>query len=290
MEQGLYTAFLGMRARQRALDTVAGNIANASTAGFKAQRLLWQSITALDDAQAGSKAQQADSNSAGATQSTAQPILSNEGTPNNVATDARDARGLAVTTTGTTDFTSGAIRPTGRPLDVALAGDGFLTVQTARGERYTRAGSLTVDSAGQLVTQSGDLIIGQNGAITIPRSGSSSNGGNRGGGGELSISEDGSITFDNKTIDKLKLTRFANPQKALQQEGGLLFVATGGEPPQTDLTTRVEGGALESSNVEAMSEMVTMMQHNREFEALQKSISTMMNDLGRKVSSEIGRL
>ncbi len=264
MDNITYTAFLGMRARQRALDTVANNIANASTVGFKAERVLWQSVANLE----GQNNPNVNVNK-----------NENNQAANDAATNqsARDVRSLGVMTTGATDFSSGAIRPTGRALDVALVGDGFLTVQTPQGERYTRGGALTLDNAGQLVTQSGDLVIGARGAVTIPA-------------GEVSIAEDGSISINNQTIAKLKITRFANPQTALQHEGATLFVTTGSESPQEDFTTRVEGGALESSNVSAMSEMVQMMQHNREFESIQKTISLVMNDLGRKVSSEIGKL
>jgi flagellar basal-body rod protein FlgF len=188
----------------------------------------------------------------------------------------RDARAEGVTTSGATDFTSGAIRETGRPLDVALEGEGLFVVQTARGERYMRAGNLTLDSAGQLVTQGGDLVVGEAGPITIPP-------------GDVAIGEDGTISVNGQNVDRLKVVTFVNPQTSLIKEGGSLFVATGQGTPVEANNPRVHQGALEMSNVNPVSELVAMMQNSREFESLQKSM-TMMREIGRRVTTEIGRI
>ncbi len=160
---------------------------------------------------------------------------------------------------------------------MALSGDAFLVVQTPRGERYTRAGAFTLDSAGQLVTQNGDLVVADGGPLTLPP-------------GEPSIGEDGAVSVNNQTVGRLKLVRFNDPRTALLKEGSSLFVASGSERPQEATGATVIRGALEMSNVNAVSEMVAMMQNSREFDSLQRSITLLMNDLGRKVSSEIGRI
>jgi flagellar basal-body rod protein FlgF len=243
MDYGLYTAFLGMRARMRTLDAQSNNIANASTTGFKAERLVYSAVEALKK---------------GAT-----------GTQNLVA---------GVETSSATDFSAGSIRETGRSLDVAIDGDAFLQIQTPRGVRYSRAGNLTLNSDGQLVTPNGDLVVGEKGAITVPKT------------GELSIGQDGTIASGGKSIDKLKLVRFENPTTALTKEGDALFNATGTEQPTNATNSKVMQGALESSNINPISEMVAMINNNREFDSLQKGVSLLMNDLGRKISSEIGKL
>lgn len=242
MDYGLYTAFLGMRSRQRTLDALANNIANASTVGFKAQRLIYSSIEAQNK-------------------------------------DAGDRQNLlaGVSTTSGTDFTAGAIQQTGRNLDVAIEGDAFLQVQTPRGVRYTRAGNLSLNAEGQLVTKNGDLVVGNGGAITVPQ-------------GEITIGEDGTVSVGNQVVDQLKLVRFDNPTAALTQEGAALFIATGAEQPQESKNSRVVQGALESSNVNSLTEMVAMINNSREFESLQKSVSLLMNDLGRKIAGEIGKI
>jgi flagellar basal body rod protein FlgG len=182
-----------------------------------------------------------------------------------------------VATAGATDFTPGGINQTGRSLDVALAGDGFLTVQTARGERYTRNGSLSLDSSGQLITGAGDLVVGTAGPITVPP-------------GEVSIGEDGTLSVNGRSIDRLKVVRFDDPHSALLKEGGSLFASTGTQPPAEAVDTRVMQGSLESSNVNTVTEMVAMLQQQREFDSLQRSVTMTINDLGRKISSQIGSI
>lgn len=242
MDYGLYNAFLGMRSRQQTLNALANNIANASTIGFKAERLIY---SAVETAQKGTGDRQ-----------------------NIVA---------GVMTSSGTDFSAGAIQQTGRHLDVAIEGDAFLQIQTERGVRYTRAGNLSLDANGQLVTKNGDLVIGEGGAITVPK-------------GEISIGADGSLAVGKKNFDKLRLVRFDNPTTALTKEGNALFMATGAEDPQDNINSRVVQGALEASNVNSISEMVAMINNTREFESLQKNVSLLMNDLGRKIAGEIGKI
>lgn len=243
MDYGLYTAFLGMRARQRTLEAQANNIANASTTGYKADRLQYGLVEA-----------------------------------NQKGTSEGQKLALGVTTTNKTDFSQGAVRETGNSLDVSINGDGFLQIQTDQGVRFTRAGNLSINADGQLVTKSGDFVVGDGGPITVPP-----------GAGEPVIGKDGTLSIDGNNFDKLKIVRFENPVAALRKEGSALFALTGEGQPQEDVQSSVLQGTLESSNVNSISEMVAMMNNNREFESLQRSISLMMNDLGRKISSEIGR-
>lgn len=242
MNHGLYNAFLGLRSRQRTLEAQANNIANASTTGFKAERLIYSAIEAAAK-----------------------------------GTGDRQNLVAGVTTSSGTDFSEGAMQQTGRSLDAAIEGDAFFQIQTPNGVRYTRAGNLSLDSNGQLVTKNGDLVVGQNGAITVPN-------------GEISIGTDGSIAVGGQNFDQLKLVRFDNPAAALTKEGNALFAATGAEDPKENVNSRVVQGALESSNVNSLSEMVAMISNNREFESLQKNVSLLMNDLGRKISGEIGKM
>lgn len=262
MNYGLYAAFLGMRARQRTLDVMANNIANASTTGFKAERLLYRSLEAAEK-----ETQQGNSSNDTA-------AISREDELRSLA--KKQVRTVGVVTGGMTDFSVGAIKETGRPLDVSLDGDGFFAVQTPQGERYTRAGSFTLDANGQLVTHDGYLVIGNGGPITLPQ-------------GEITIGEDGSVAVGNQTIDRLKLVRFNTPNNALLKDGNTLFIATGNEKPQEATNLRVVQGTLETSNINTISEMAAMIQNSREFDSLEKNISILMNDL-RRATSEIGKL
>ena len=243
MNPGLYTAFLGMKARQRTLETQANNIANASTDGFKANRLRYSTVEA-----------------------------DQRGLPDHQKTIA------GVVTESITDFSTGAIRETGQSLDFSIRGDGFFQIQTEDGPRFTRAGSFTRDADGQLVTKNGDLVVGEEGAITLPADQS------------VTISPDGTITTqDGEVAGKLKTVRFDKPVEALTHAGNSLFTVTGKEEPQDALGSEILQGTLESSNINPIQEMVSMINNTREFESLQRSITLMMNDVGRKVATEIGR-
>lgn len=284
MNHGLYTAYLGMRARQRALDTTANNIANASSTGFKGDRLIYKSVEAAEVEAL--RAQQTNAQQAGTPGQTNAPAVNAPPAPAD-QTSAAPARAqtsfdgysrpLGVLTSGATDHSAGSVRQTDRALDAALVGDGFFVVQTPRGERYTRAGVFTPDASGQLVTPNGDLVVGENGPLTLPT-------------GEAAIGEDGSIFVGGQTIGRLRIVRFADARAVLAKEGSSLFVAAPGTQPTAATGTRVVGGALEMSNVNALTEMSAMMQNSREFDSLQRSMTLMMNDLGRRVANEIGRI
>lgn len=263
MNYGLYTAYLGMRARLRTLEVIANNVANASTTGYKADGLHYQSVEAAALEQARRAAAEA---------KTAQF----DDTPFGQSDAALSSlRALGVTTGSLFDFSNGTARQTGRSLDVALEGDGFLVVQTPRGERYTRDGSLTLDANGQLVNARGDLIVGEGGPITIRP-------------GEVSISDDGRISVGGQEQGRLKLVRFDKPNLALSKETDSLFLANSGAQPQDAPQTRIHQGMLEGSNVNPVGEMALMLQNNREFESLQRSVTQLMSM--HKIATEIGKI
>lgn len=298
MNYGFYAAFLGMRARQRTLDVIANNIANASTSGFKAERLHYRSVEAAEverlraeekglitpgssptaqlsvtpntSAQSAPATanQPAPSAAQSGTQPSAIPTLSANSTP-------RVDRAFGVVTGTTKDLSTGSFHETGKPLDLALEGDAFFAVQTPRGERYTRAGSFTLDANGQLVTPRGELVVGERGPITLPP-------------GEISVGEDGTISVHGRAIDRLKLVRFQNAQNALALEGDTQFAAMNGVRPVPAVNVKVVQGAVEASNVNVVAEMAAMMHNSREFDSLERSIKLMMDI--RRAASEIGRI
>src|SRR5262245_54336994 len=127
MNYGLYTAYLGMRARMRTLDVIANNLANASTNGFKADRLYYRSVEAAEldaDYLAGMQADAASAQSAPAG-SGGSPEPDQADQSAEIIQTLLPSRALGVTTGGLMDFSIGSVRQTGRSLDVALAGDGF---------------------------------------------------------------------------------------------------------------------------------------------------------------------
>lgn len=136
MDSGLYAAATALVSRTQALDTIANNLANASTVGYRAEKNVFSSVLADAGSTAGSNLDQA-INSYGIMSST------------------------------NLDMSQGALQKTGNELDVAIQGTGFFAVQTANGERYTRNGSFQVSASGELVTAQGDPVIGDRGTISM---------------------------------------------------------------------------------------------------------------------------
>ena len=157
------------------------------------------------------------------------------------------------------DFAAGPSEHTKNPLDIAIDGKAFLTVQTAAGERYTRDGGLHINNQGQLVTASGDPVLGTSGPIVFQPTDKS-----------INIAADGNITVVEGTATtdsvrgKLRLVSFADPQK-LVKEGGNLYSAGQGIVPQPDTTSRVNQGYIEKSNVNSVHEMSRLIEITRTY-------------------------
>jgi flagellar basal-body rod protein FlgF len=163
------------------------------------------------------------------------------------------------------NFDPGPIRPTGNPLDVAIDGDSFFVVQTARGERYTRNGAFQLNAQGELVTNAGDRVLGDGGPIQFQPSDH-----------DIMFNPDGTITARegaSATSDsqrgRLRLVRFDNVQR-LTKEGASMFSAPATAVPQPPAQgTRVVRGSLEQSNVRAVVEMARMVAVTRTYTQIQ---------------------
>ena len=165
---------------------------------------------------------------------------------------------------------------TGNPLDVAVDGNAFLTVQTPRGERYTRNGALQINAAGELVTGEGYQVLGTNGPIVFQREDTG-----------ISISPDGTISVRegrNASVDsvrgRIRLASFAQPQQ-LTKDGSSSFAAPNGVVPQpAPEGTRVVQGSIEKSNVRAVVEMTRMIDVTRTYSQI-ASLLQAQGDLRR---------
>jgi len=226
---------------ERQMDVVANNIANLNTAGFKANSTVFGEFL-------NTVARENDFAPADA--------------PVHFVLDRTAYRNLG----------QGAVQQTGNPLDVAINGDGFLSVQTAGGERYTRNGAMVINAAGQLVTADGSVVNGDNGPIVFQANDRN-----------ISISADGRITVLEGLTNtetqrgKLRLVSFAQPQ-ALQNEGGDRFSAPAGvvgQPAPAAVT--VIQGAIEGSNVNGVREMTRMIEINRTYSMI-SSLMQAQND------------
>ena len=227
MDRMIYTAMTGAKHTLEQQSTVSHNLANATTTGFRAQ---------LDEFRA-------------------VPV---QGAP--LAT-----RAFVIDATVGTDFRAGAIQHTGRELDVAIQGQGWLAVEAPDGtEAYTRNGSLQIDENGQLASASGLPILSDGGQLAIPP-------GSRlavAKDGTISLLPDGSAATGLTTIGRLKLV---NPPTTdlVRGDDGLFRLKDGGAAT-ADPNVNVISGALESSNVNVVDAMVDMISLARQFEMQMK--------------------
>jgi flagellar basal-body rod protein FlgF len=231
MDRSLFIGMSGAKQNMLSQQAHANNLANVNTTGFK-----------RDFAQARSM-----------------PVYG-EGAP---------TRAYAMTERPGTDMKQGSMMETGRDLDVAIAGDGWLSVQADTGEEvFTRSGSLSVDVNGILRSASGEPVLGNGGPVAIPPYDSLTIGAD----GTISIVPVGGPPDQLVDLDRLKLV---NPPKDGMFKGADGFMRSDGQGiTPTDANVRVETGFLESSNVNAVEEMISNMQLARQYEMQIKVMQT----------------
>ena len=171
---------------------------------------------------------------------------------------------------------AGAVRETGRPLDVAIGGQGYLAVQYGDGEAYTRSGEIEIGSDGALSVH-GHPLLGEGGPIVLPQHTAVEIGTD----GTISVLTEGATQM--QVVDKLKLVN-ATGAELTKNEAGLIVSRDGGNLP-TDPNVKVRPRALEGSNVSAVEEMVATMSLNRSFEVQMRlfKASDSMNETGNKL-------
>jgi flagellar basal-body rod protein FlgF len=167
-----------------------------------------------------------------------------------------------------TDFSSGTMETTGRDLDIAVNGKGFITVRGTDGkEAYTRAGDLRVTPTGAVTTASGLSVLSESGPVVIPPSTQVSIGGD----GTISVVPQGSQAFAVTQVDRIKLVNPAT--KDLQKgEDGLLRLKSGAKA-KTDESVTITSGVLESSNVNPALSLISMIELQRLYEFQIKSLN-----------------
>lgn len=172
----------------------------------------------------------------------------------------------------TTDFSQGALNPTGNDFDIALQGKGFFSIETPEGTRYTRDGQFTKNAEGFLVTKEGYKVLGENGPIKVD-------------GKSVAISEKGEVIVDKNKIDTLKVVDFKD-YSLLQKQGDGLIKPSIDETPEMFVqpTATVQQGFIEGSNVNSVREMVEMMTVLRSYEASQRMIKAHDDLLGKSVN------
>jgi flagellar basal-body rod protein FlgF len=151
------------------------------------------------------------------------------------------------------DTRTGPVSTTGNPLDIALRGEGYFVLETRGGERYTRAGRFTLDPTGRLADSDGNAVLGAGGTPIAFGPADT----------RIEIQGDGTVRSENGVIGRLRIVRFADPQR-LRAEGERLYAAD--EPPEDIPRPQLVQGAVEGSNVSPITEITRLTQDVRDFQ------------------------
>lgn len=191
-----------------------------------------------------------------------------------IKTEERDGAG-SVRADVSVDFTKGDLTYTGNSLDIAIDGEGFFTIETEEGLRYTRNGQFQLSGNGEIVTLNGGKVLGQNGPLVIPKGKSS-----------VTIDGAGKITVDNNAIGELLINNFTEMSSLIPAGSSLYKVSDIAVLDTNNLNFQVEQGYLEKSNVNAVMEMVDMIENMRSYEVSNYIIKNFSDTLQQLISSQ----
>lgn len=230
MDRMIYVGMTGAKQSMEQQAAIANNIANVSTPGFRAQINHFRAV----------------------------PVVGEE----------MQTRAAVISATGGADLRTGPLMQTGRPLDVAIMGEGWLAVQLPEGgEAYTRVGNLQIGPEGQLTTMESRPLMGDGGPVVVPP------------GVQVTVGADGTVSAGADdgngmtTVGRLKLV---NPdiRDMERRDDGLFHMADGNALPQAVAGVQLVSGALEGSNVNAVEAMVSMISNARRYEMQMKTLQT----------------
>lgn len=278
MIRGVYTSASGMLAQQARLDTVTNNLANVDKTAYKKDQTVFKAfpdmlIRRINESGLG---------------------ITPAGSYDTMPFVGKLGTGVEVNEVYT-QFKQGALQRTENNFDLALEGQGFFSIMTEKGERYSRNGAFTLNEDGILMNHNGNPVLGENGIIRIQQN-------------NFTINEQGEILVNNAlsldprnvvgmsenewenpvVIDKLKLVDFENIRE-IKKDGESTYRETEfSGPPLPPAKIKVVQGFLEKSNVNIVREMVDMIEVQRSYEANQKSVLTHDQTLG-KLINDVGR-
>jgi flagellar basal-body rod protein FlgF len=232
----------GLKSRMDSLDLLANNIANASTAGFKADREFYGVYASTE------------------------------------ALDGDAPRMTPDVNQKWTDFSQGVFSATGNPLDLAISGRGFFAVKDGKDTLLTRNGSLRLSAAGELQTMDGHPLLGTDGKpIRVDPKES------------LTISGDGTVTQDSKTVGKVEIADVAEAQQLSKAGAGYFRLSNGNARRKAAADSQIVQGRLENANVAPAEAAVRLVSVMRQFEMLQRAAS-IGADMNKHAVEEVARV
>jgi len=253
MGDGIYTALTGAIAQEHSLDVVSNNVANASTAGFRGDRVVFGQLLAGAQKNPNIDPRQPE------------PTISDK---------------FVRAEENVLDLRNGFLKPTGNPLDLAIGGEGFFTVRTPAGDRLTRAGKCMLKDAGNmstaLVTVDGNYMLDDQGEIIVfPRDVK-----------DIQIIEDGTVRVDGYDYARLGIRTVMNG-KQLVRAGATLFSLEPGTKMVEPEVIDIRQGHIEASNITSMVGLGQLITINRTFDALQRVIQT-FQQMDQRTARDIG--
>jgi flagellar basal-body rod protein FlgF len=278
--KNIWVPLSGQIAQQRKVETIANNVANANTIGFKKDQLIFKEhLTALsskhDDIH----------------------IPRKEFSPSDFY-HTQGAENAYVKVDGSyTIHNQGQIFPTDNPLDVALKGDGFLEVLSPQGIRFTRKGNLSLNVEGELVTDQGYKVLSllnasdeilrnpasaqilpkpEERVIKIPTN------------SLIAIGDDGIIQNKSGILGQLSIVEFKDVHQIRKEGDSLFYTEDESNINRTNIQTTLKQGFLEGSNVNAVEEMAELIKAHRHFESIQKAINA-YDSISGKAANDIGK-
>lgn len=271
--KSLWVPLSGAIAQQRKVETLANNIANANTPGFKRDQLVFKEyMTVLDKGHEDLH------------------MPNDEWAPEDFYKSYGSQHSKVKVDGSYTDFAQGQLTPTRNPLDVALSGSGFFELLGPGGIRYSRRGTFTISKDGELINDTGHKVLGtlnmekltEGAKIPTPEERVI-----KLGNGPISISHEGDIFQNDQKIASLSVVEFDDVH-ALKKEGHSHFSNPHPENRQAAFKTAVHQGFIETSNVNPISEMSELIKAHRHFESIQQAIKAYDNIAGKSVN-EISR-
>lgn len=247
MQNTIWNAVAGSIFQMRRLDVLSNNIANANTDGFKADDMSFSAYLAQ--------------------------IRQRQFVGARRGIDSIDDQMRTFTS-----FAPGTLKTTGNPLDLAIAGDGFFTVQTPDGPQFTRSGNFRLDDQGTLVSGDGHPVLGEAGPVQLQVDVAM----------DLVFDEYGTVYQDGQEIGRLRVTDVANPE-TLQKAGGKRFKATPATRSQVMEAPQVQQGVLEGSNVNIVRDITRIVQVGRSFDAYQRVIG-LVDNINQRATQQLAQV
>ena len=261
MQQAMFSGLFGALTTEHRMNFIANNLENVNTAGYKRQTLAFK-----------------DTMASYAHDEIREPLMNLKSQP--LFPEALNMARPRVAVSSI-DFSQGSMEFTGNALDLSITGENaFFRVQTPRGEYLTRSGHFVLGADGTMMTVDGNPLLGGGGTIVIPQETKN-----------IHITPDGQVVADGMVVNNIELVSVDNPQ-GLEKMGYNLYrprenvnVAEGNAYAEG---ARIEQGFLEKANVDVVSEMVNMIEVNRQFESYQKVMQT-ADTLDKAANDRLGK-